>query len=208
MLGRSGLIAGALAALFLAVSPGIASAGGWGAGPGHGGYDRHARGGHDRHDHGRHDHGRWNRTRHHRITSVYDNGRCRIVYTRGPRGATKVVRCRNLHRPRRDHGDDFAIVLSKTVIALLANGGYVGAPRPVLRHNVADVLDRAPDGQGIVWDEPAENTRYQVVPTETYTQADGRYCREYVTTATVGGQTQTVYGQACRQPDGTWEIVQ
>ena len=37
--------------------------------------------------------------------------------------------------------------------------------------------------------------------------ATGRYCREYQSTATVNGQIQPVYGTACQQPDGSWEIV-
>ena len=35
----------------------------------------------------------------------------------------------------------------------------------------------------------------------------GRYCREYTTEAVVGGRTKQVYGTACRQPDGSWQLV-
>jgi hypothetical protein len=31
--------------------------------------------------------------------------------------------------------------------------------------------------------------------------------REFITTITVGGEQQQGYGTACRQPDGTWQIV-
>ncbi len=67
-------------------------------------------------------------------------------------------------------------------------------------------LEYAEDGQQITWNNPDSSTRYQVVPTKTTTMADGRYCREYTTTATVGGKAETVYGRACRQPDGAWQI--
>ncbi len=67
-------------------------------------------------------------------------------------------------------------------------------------------LEHAEDGQQITWNNPDSSTRYQVVPTKTTTMADGRYCREYTTTATVGGKAETVYGRACRQPDGAWQI--
>ncbi len=67
-------------------------------------------------------------------------------------------------------------------------------------------LEHAEDGQQITWNNPDSSTRYQVVPTKTTTMADGRYCREYTTTATVGGKVETVYGRACRQPDGAWQI--
>ena len=33
-------------------------------------------------------------------------------------------------------------------------------------------------------------------------------CQEYTKLVTIGGETQTIYGTACRQPDGTWDIVQ
>ena len=32
-------------------------------------------------------------------------------------------------------------------------------------------------------------------------------CREYSTTETIAGAQQQVFGTACRQPDGTWRIV-
>jgi hypothetical protein len=36
---------------------------------------------------------------------------------------------------------------------------------------------------------------------------EGRYCREYTSRASVGGRIQETYGQACQQPDGSWEII-
>lgn len=33
-------------------------------------------------------------------------------------------------------------------------------------------------------------------------------CQEYTKLVTIGGESQTIYGTACRQPDGTWDIVQ
>jgi surface antigen len=46
-----------------------------------------------------------------------------------------------------------------------------------------------------------------VTPSVTWQADDGRYCREFTGTATVGGEPRQVYGRACRQPDGAWEIV-
>ncbi len=39
-------------------------------------------------------------------------------------------------------------------------------------------------------------------------QTAGQYCREFQQTIVVGGQQQQGYGRACRQPDGSWKIVQ
>jgi surface antigen len=40
-----------------------------------------------------------------------------------------------------------------------------------------------------------------------YQAANGTYCREYQQEITVGGKEQQSYGTACRQPDGTWKIL-
>jgi hypothetical protein len=33
-------------------------------------------------------------------------------------------------------------------------------------------------------------------------------CREYRSTATIGGRTQDTFGTACLQPDGSWRLTQ
>lgn len=40
-----------------------------------------------------------------------------------------------------------------------------------------------------------------------YTGPEGRYCREYTHTVVVGGVRQSAYGHACREPDGSWQII-
>jgi hypothetical protein len=72
---------------------------------------------------------------------------------------------------------------------------------------VARTLDTANDGQAIVWNDQQAQTQYQVMPTRSYRAGNSRYCREYLSTATVGGQSREVYGQACRNEDGSWEIT-
>ena len=67
-------------------------------------------------------------------------------------------------------------------------------------------LEHAEDGQEIAWDNPDNGARYQVTPTRTVQTANNLYCREYTSTATIDGKTETTYGQACRQPDGAWEF--
>jgi hypothetical protein len=42
-------------------------------------------------------------------------------------------------------------------------------------------------------------------PATALGQASG--CREYQTTTTIDGRPQRSYGTACRQPDGTWRIM-
>ena len=45
-------------------------------------------------------------------------------------------------------------------------------------------------------------------PMDQYYNGPGnRYCREYHRTVIINGQRQEAYGHACRQPDGTWQII-
>jgi surface antigen len=66
----------------------------------------------------------------------------------------------------------------------------------------------APVGQKIVWNNPDNGHSGAVVPVREGNDANGNYCREFQTTVTIGGQPQQAYGQACRQPDGSWKVVQ
>ncbi|MCH7543207.1 MAG: hypothetical protein IIB65_06180, partial [Proteobacteria bacterium] len=68
-------------------------------------------------------------------------------------------------------------------------------------------LDSAPAQNEIVWRNPDADAQYKVTPVKSYQNNAGRYCREYITEAVVGGRSEKVYGTACRQPDGAWEVV-
>ena len=47
---------------------------------------------------------------------------------------------------------------------------------------------------------------YAPPPVAAYAAPQGE-CREYTSTMTIAGQPQNMVGTACRQPDGTWRIV-
>ncbi len=86
-------------------------------------------------------------------------------------------------------------------------GGRIGRSMDEVDQTcVEQSLEHARDGQEITWNNPETGARYAVTPTDTVQVAQDRYCREYTTTATIGGKTETVYGRACRQPDGSWQI--
>ncbi len=71
----------------------------------------------------------------------------------------------------------------------------------------AQALEYGQERQAVAWHNPDNGAEYQVVPQRTYQTSQGQYCREYTSRANVGGQIQEVYGTACRQPDGSWQIV-
>lgn len=94
-------------------------------------------------------------------------------------------------------------VLVGAAIGSSLSGGYDGADYGC----AVQTFERAPTGQPVVWDNPDAGARYTLIPTRTYEASSGRYCREYTSRAEIGGRAQSVHGTACRQPDGSWEIV-
>jgi surface antigen len=105
----------------------------------------------------------------------------------------------------RGSGNTAAIIGGAMLGALV--GGSVGHSMDAAdRLYVAQTLEYGPSRQVVAWRNPDSRTRYEVEPLVTYESRDGRYCREYQTKAWIGGELQQVYGTACRQPDGSWEV--
>ncbi len=73
-------------------------------------------------------------------------------------------------------------------------------------HEAAQVLaTTAPIGETIYWHEG--NASGYVSPVREGSSSSGRYCREFQHKITVGGRLEEGYGTACRQPDGSWEVI-
>jgi surface antigen len=105
-------------------------------------------------------------------------------------------------------GDDRqAAIIGGTIIGMIVGGSIGRSMDRVDQNCVGQTLEHARDGEAIMWNNQQADTRYQVTPTKTYRETDGRYCREYQTTSVIGGRAQQTYGTACRQPDGSWQLV-
>ncbi|RMD62669.1 MAG: hypothetical protein D6826_06855 [Alphaproteobacteria bacterium] len=123
---------------------------------------------------------------------VYDDGRCRYKVRVGPRGVREKVRCRGGHAHRYRHHDRDGYppwhrpYRPGTWLSTWQVPVVYGAP--VAEHRD----DRDKDGD-ITW--------------ESAPASAPRYCREYLGEGTIAGRVQPLYGRACRQPDGSWEIV-
>lgn len=105
-------------------------------------------------------------------------------------------------------------------VAAIAAGTLIGAG---LGHEIGGSLDRADmayynrtqqqaletgqAGQTLPWQNPQSGNSGSFTPSNYYTNNQGQYCREYTQTIQVGGKSERAYGTACRQPDGTWQIV-
>ncbi|MBC6440108.1 MAG: glycine zipper 2TM domain-containing protein [Rhodospirillales bacterium] len=107
---------------------------------------------------------------------------------------------------------------SGQVLASVA-GGLLGA---YLGNEIGQSLDRAdrahasqaqaaahsaPVGRTVTWNNPDSGNHGSFTPTREGRDQAGNYCREYQTEVTVNGESQQAYGTACRQPDGSWQVV-
>ena len=93
------------------------------------------------------------------------------------------------------------------IIGVLVGGNLGRAMDQVDQNCVGQVLERAPTGKPVIWNNPDQNSRYTVTPTRTYQTRSGTYCRDYQTQVLIGGRLENARGTACRQSDGTWKKV-
>ena len=71
-------------------------------------------------------------------------------------------------------------------------------------------LDTASVGEAITWENP-DNSGGPAHGSATVTRqgadSEGRTCREFQQTVTIGGRQEQSYGTACRDENGDWKIV-
>ena len=144
--------------------------------------------------------------------------------------ATSLTACVGAHGSKKDGGTLVGAALGGLVgskigrgkgqLAAVAAGAVLGAflgrdvgrsldraDRMHARRAVAHGLEHKSSGSHTRWSNPDSGNHGSVTPVRTYQKPSGQYCREYQQTVTVGGRTERAYGTACRQPDGSWEIV-
>ncbi|ABM02240.1 17 kDa surface antigen [Psychromonas ingrahamii 37] len=80
------------------------------------------------------------------------------------------------------------------------------ADRIAMGQNAQYSLEHTRSNETTRWNNPDSGNSGSIMPTRTYQQTTGQYCREYRQTVVVGGKKQDAYGTACRQPDGSWII--
>ncbi len=90
-------------------------------------------------------------------------------------------------------------------------GGYVGRNLGAEmdrqdRIRAAQALETNPTQKSSTWVNPDTGVAYRVTPIRTYPSSTGP-CREFRADMRIGDRRETLYGTACRQPDGTWRSV-
>ena len=106
-------------------------------------------------------------------------------------------------------GEWWAIGAGALVGGLVGNrvGNYLDERDQQTAYNNANyALNNNADGQMASWSNPQKGTSGYTTPTDTYQTASGT-CRTYQTGVTANGQSDAGTGKACRQPDGTWKLV-
>jgi surface antigen len=109
-------------------------------------------------------------------------------------------------------GGNTAAVIGSTLLGGLI-GGAIGdrmdaADKRQAQAATTKALETTPSGTATQWKNPDSGNYGSVTPVRTYQTASGQYCREYRQTVMIGGEQNEAYGKACRQPDGSWKIVQ
>lgn len=104
----------------------------------------------------------------------------------------------------RGDGRTTAIVLG--TLAGAAIGGSIGhSMAETDKLKTAHALENVRTGVPTSWKNPDSGNEYMVVPTRTYEASSGP-CREYTIDAVVAGKKDKIFGTACRQPDGSWQV--
>jgi surface antigen len=67
-------------------------------------------------------------------------------------------------------------------------------------------LEAGPSGAPVAWRNPDSGRYGNVVPGPAY-EASGATCRSYTQTIFIDGTPQNERGAACRNPDGSWTVV-
>jgi len=100
-----------------------------------------------------------------------------------------------------------AAIIAGTVIGSILGNSVGSSMDDVDQYCSGQTFEQAPDNQPVAWVNPDTQRQYTVTPTKSYEERDGRTCREYSTDVQVGGRSQEGTGTACRNSDGSWQIV-
>ena len=82
------------------------------------------------------------------------------------------------------------------------------ADRAAMGQATQQALETNQSGQSAEWSNPDSGHYGSVTPQPAYKNTSGQYCREFQQEVVIDGRTESAYGTACRQPDGSWQIVQ
>jgi surface antigen len=96
-------------------------------------------------------------------------------------------------------------------------GGYLGGKvgewltnkdKQQMSTTTNQALEQGKAGQTYSWTNPDSGNKGSVTPTQSFRNQDGSTCRDFSSNvSSAQGQTANGAGVACKQADGTWQIV-
>jgi surface antigen len=90
--------------------------------------------------------------------------------------------------------------------SVAATQSFDDADQAFMTEHFAKAMDNTMIGQSATWTNPSGGSLVRVSPTRTFQQENSTYCRDFI--QSIGDKdAATVRGTACRQSDGTWQIV-
>ena len=94
------------------------------------------------------------------------------------------------------------------VQAALATQSLNDADKAFAADKFNHAMESALSGQTSSWTTPSGDYQMQVTPTRIFQKADNTYCREFTQSIQEGRDAPaSSHGTACRQSDGSWQIV-
>ena len=110
-----------------------------------------------------------------------------------------------------DGGGQLVAVAVGTMLGAVM-GSEVGksldkADRLAMAQAEQQALEFGVSGSSTPWNNPDSGNSGEIIPQRAYKQADGVFCREFQQVIMVGGEMESAYGTACRQPDGAWKLI-
>lgn len=97
----------------------------------------------------------------------------------------------------------FGSIIGKEIAKTLSEADLQRA-----NESAQDTMETADTGQTVKWDNPDSGNSGTYTPTSDVQQVDGEDCRDFESSVLIDGEQQVATGRACRQPDGSWKIVQ
>lgn len=99
-----------------------------------------------------------------------------------------------------------AAIIAGTIVGAVIGGSIGRSMDETDVTCVGQALEYGEENAPVTWVNPDTGTQYRVIPRHTYRESTG-YCREFTREVIVGGRQEQVYGKACRQADGSWQVV-
>lgn len=107
-------------------------------------------------------------------------------------------------------GQKFAIAIGAMAGGLAGNWIGRNVDENTRRKQAEATIESLDRNEAITWSSPQDSgdpVHGEVLPTRTGQTDDGRTCREFQQTVTIGGREEQSYGTACRDENGDWKIV-